>query len=93
MKCNYCGSEKAIIIEENKPEIWRIILAILLFPIGLLFLFFKGKRIVVYCPDCGKKEVEKVKRDKSKIINAILDVINALLTVLLIKSFFKKRKK
>lgn len=94
MKCNYCGSKKAITIVENKPtEIWRIVLAILLFPIGLLFLFFKGKRLVTYCPECGKKEVEKVKRDKSKILNAILDVINTLLTISLIKGFFKKRKK
>lgn len=57
MKCNYCGSEKAFMMEEEKPtEGWRIVLAVLLFPIGLLFLFCKGKRNVKYCPDCGKKE-------------------------------------
>lgn len=57
MKCNNCGGENVRIIEEEKPtETWRIVLAVLLFPVGLLFLFCKGKRNVKYCLDCGKKE-------------------------------------
>lgn len=57
MKCRHCGSENIRIIEEDEPiEIWRYILAVLLFPIGLLFIFCKGKRNVRYCMDCGRKE-------------------------------------
>ena len=57
MKCSYCGKENCKIIEEEKPtETWRVVLAVLLFPMGLLFLFVKEKQNVKYCPDCGKKE-------------------------------------
>lgn len=57
MKCSKCGKENCKIIEEEKPvEGWRILLAILLFPIGLLFLFCDRKHNVRYCPDCGHKE-------------------------------------
>lgn len=57
MKCSRCGSEKCIIIEQKKPlEGWKIACAILLFPIGLLFLFLDRTETVKYCPDCGYKE-------------------------------------
>jgi hypothetical protein len=52
-----CGAESCRIIEEEKPtETWRVVLAVLLFPIGLLFLFTKGRQNVKYCPECGHKE-------------------------------------
>lgn len=57
MKCSRCGSEKCVIIEQKKPlEAWRIVCAILLFPLGLLFLFLDRTENVKYCPDCGYKE-------------------------------------
>ena len=57
MKCSQCGGNNCKIIEEEgKLETWRIVLAVLLFPVGLLFLFVKPKRNVKYCPDCGYKE-------------------------------------
>jgi hypothetical protein len=52
MKCSQCGGNNCKIIEEEgKLETWRIVLAVLLFPVGLLFLFVKPKRNVKYCPD------------------------------------------
>ena len=58
MKCRYCGKDNCILIEEEKQtETWRIVLAVLLFQIGLLFLFLKGKLNIKYCPDFGKKEI------------------------------------
>lgn len=57
MKCNQCGCEKAYIVEEDKPvKGWQILLAIILFPIGLLFVCCRGKHNVRHCPECGFKQ-------------------------------------
>ena len=57
MKCSKCGSENCQMIEEKKPlETWKIVCAVLFFPIGLLFLFLDRTENVKYCADCGHKE-------------------------------------
>ena len=57
MKCNKCGKDNCKIIEVEQPlETWKIVCAILFFPIGLLLLLVRSKKNVKYCPDCGHKE-------------------------------------
>lgn len=57
MKCNRCGGDRAFIIEEDDPvRAWQVLLAILLFPIGLIFVVCRGARTVKICPECGFKE-------------------------------------
>lgn len=57
MKCRRCGYDNCMIVTEEKPlEAWRIVCAVLLFPIGLLFLFIGRTHNISFCPHCGYKE-------------------------------------
>lgn len=100
MNCSNCGSDKATISEEKEPiKPWQIVLSILLFPIGLLFIFCRGKINVIYCPECGHTEdFEKEIRDSEKKAKRrqtkknILAFVDGYLTWTLISRLFNKKK-
>lgn len=56
MYCPRCSNDDVTILQEKKPiGAGAIIGAILLFPIGLLFLFIRGTKTVAVCKKCGNK--------------------------------------
>lgn len=56
MKCEKCGNEDCQILQEKKPlGAGTILLSILLFPIGLIFLLVRDTKTVAVCKKCGNK--------------------------------------